>query len=100
MVEEGRDPGMCSESDASLVNDDGAEGDGGRRADAGRSSHAAGSGAPAARTGKRYSINGAALIFEPDDESEAVSGDNYPSVAAGGRRQYEWRMRDGGLRSI
>ena len=57
-------------------------------------------GTPAARTGKRYSINGAALIFEPEDESDAISGDAYPFAAAGTRRQYEWRMRDGGLRSI
>ena len=58
-------------------------------------------GTSAARTGKRFSINGAALDFEPeDDDSQAVSGDAYPSTAAGSRRQFEWRMRDGGLRSI
>ena len=55
-------------------------------------------GSPAARTGKRYSINGAALVFEPE-EGPAVSGDAYPTVA-GKRLKFDWKMRDGGLRSI
>ena len=56
-------------------------------------------GSPAARTGKRYSINGAALVFEPEEDGPAVSGDAYPTLASK-RLKFDWKMRDGGLRSI
>lgn len=55
-------------------------------------------GTVAMKTGKRFSINGAALVFRPAAGGEPVKGDNpAPSTQ---RLQYEWKMRDGGLRSI
>jgi len=43
-------------------------------------------------------MNGAALVFEPQDGAAAVSGGAYPAAVK--RLQFEWKMRDGGLRSI
>ena len=49
-------------------------------------------------SGKRYSANGAALVFAPADGGDQVSGEAPGSFVK--RRKYEWKMRDGGLRSI
>jgi peptide-methionine (R)-S-oxide reductase len=58
-------------------------------------------GTPAVRTGKRYCANGAALVFESSEGGGAlVVGDAPGNAPLNGRRDYEWRMRDGGLRSI
>lgn len=55
----------------------------------------------ALKTGKRYSINGAALDFSPEDEDSRIErGDDPSMTTSSSRREYEWRMRDGGLRSI
>ena len=42
-------------------------------------------------------MNGAALVFEPQDGAASVSGGAYPVAK---RSQFPWAMRDGGLRSI
>ena len=55
-------------------------------------------GTPAARTGKRYSANGAALVFAPADGGDTVLGEAAGSFVK--RRKFDWKMRDGGLRSI
>mmetsp|Transcript_59325 Transcript_59325/g.111973 ORF Transcript_59325/g.111973 Transcript_59325/m.111973 type:complete len:477 (-) Transcript_59325:95-1525(-) len=64
-------------------------------------------GTPAVRTGKRFCINGAGLVFEPADGSSSLQSGDPPSVLAAQfeeakqrGRDYQWRMADGGLRPI
>ena len=66
-------------------------------------------GTAAMRTGKRYCANGAALAFAPETtsaensvsgRSTLVMGDASDMAASNSRQDYEWHMRDGGLRSI
>ena len=57
-------------------------------------------GTPAVRTGQRYSMNGAGLIFVPSDGSPSLSGEAPTADAVAYWQKYEWRMVDGGLRPI
>lgn len=57
-------------------------------------------GTRAARTGRRYCINGAGLYFIPEDGSVACSGEAPAADAIDYWKQVPWRMADGGLRPI
>ena len=64
-------------------------------------------GTRAAQTRRRYSVNGAALVFAPADGSEPRTGEAPVKLAAkqlddvaGQGGQFKWRMADGGLRPI
>ncbi|CAK0833163.1 unnamed protein product [Prorocentrum cordatum] len=57
-------------------------------------------GTPAARTGRRYCVNGAALVFVPADGLEPVAGQNPAADSVEYWEKYPWRMIDGGLRPI
>ena len=50
---------------------------------------------------RMFEARGAALVFESSEGGGAlVVGDAPGNAPLNGRRDYEWRMRDGGLRSI
>lgn len=57
-------------------------------------------GTRAKKTGRRYCINGAGLVFFPADGSAACSGEAPVKDAVEYWEQKPWRMIDGGLRPI